>query len=282
MISQEEQNRIVDNAWTKLHQRLDADRLLVKHTKPENVLKRYPIARWAAAIIVLFASLATVYISTRPTNSTLLTLHNGEGNPALATTLQDGSVVLLGEETSLHYPNRFAKDKREVALQGKALFDISADAKKPFIIDTELVRVEVIGTKFNVECSNKDSFFLSVKSGKVKTTLKGKSQTVYVKAGESVCLDYGSLQKTMTENTSLFSSLAGNIQFKDEQLVNVAKVINGLSDSIQLNISPDVANRLITITVTDSSPYTFAKVICAALDLKLSQENNTLTISSKN
>ncbi len=282
MISKEEQNRLTENAWTKLRLRLEQDGLLVERTMKKSILKRYPVMKWAAAIAILFICSITTFLLLRPSNAALLTLHNGDGEPTLATTLEDGSVVFLGEQTSLHYPNHFAKNKREVTLEGKALFDISADAKKPFVIDTEPVVVEVIGTRFNIECIDGSSFFLSVSSGEVKTTLKKNNQAVYVKAGESVVLSYGGLQKANNSNPSLFNGYTNKIQFKDERLINVANVINKLSDSVQLNILPNIANRLITITITDSSPHTFAELICLTLDLELSKKNNTLTISSKN
>ena len=277
MISQEDQNKQIEYAWEKLHQRLSQDGLLSKRATKKSMLQK-SIMKWAAAIIVLIICFTIVFISTPPTDTTLLALHNKKGEPALATTLEDGSIVLLDEKTSLYYPACFAKDKREVKIQGKALFDISANALKPFIINTNLVTVEVVGTTFKIECNNNTSFFLSVKNGEVKATLKENGQVVYIKAGESVSLSHSNLQKV----ASSFSSHTSNIQFKDELLINVAKAINLLSDSAKLSISPNIANRRITITMANNSIYTFAELICSALDLSLSQKDSTISISSKN
>ena len=156
-----------------------------------------------------------------------------------------------------------------------------ANAEKPFFIETELVRVEVMGTRFNVECDDHSSFSLSVKSGEVKTVLKKNNQIVHVKAGESVFLAYSGLQKTAGSNSNIFDSYLNNLHFKDERLENVTKIISELSDSVQLYTSPEVANRLITITLTDSSPITMAELICQALDLSLKQNGNVFTISKK-
>lgn len=45
----------------------------------------------------------------------------------------------------------FFTGKREVKLQGNALFDVVGSRSRPFLIETDLVRIEVLGTAFNVK-----------------------------------------------------------------------------------------------------------------------------------
>lgn len=79
----------------------------------------------------------------------LLTEENRE-KPTLVKTLEDGSVVYLAQESTLKYPEHFAEDKREVNLQGEAFFDVAKKPEQAFTIETARVRVEVLGTAFNV------------------------------------------------------------------------------------------------------------------------------------
>lgn len=79
----------------------------------------------------------------------LLTEENRE-KPILVKTLEDGSVVYLAQESTLKYPEHFAEDKREVNLQGEAFFDVAKKPEQAFTIETARVRVEVLGTAFNV------------------------------------------------------------------------------------------------------------------------------------
>ena len=90
----------------------------------------------------------------------------------LVTTLEDGSIVYMGGETSLQYPEHFSMDKREVSLQGNALFDVTGNRERPFLIETEEVRIEVLGTMFHVKSDVGSTFELSVQRGKVKVALK--------------------------------------------------------------------------------------------------------------
>lgn len=69
----------------------------------------------------------------------------------LSAKLADGTLVELNAGSSLTYPETFLNDRREVRLQGEAYFDVAANAEAPFIIYTEDVKVQVVGTKFAVK-----------------------------------------------------------------------------------------------------------------------------------
>lgn len=66
------------------------------------------------------------------------------------TTLSDGTKVWLNAGSSLRYPLRFSGDNRTVALEGEAYFDVSHDARRPFIVAVNDTKIEVLGTQFNV------------------------------------------------------------------------------------------------------------------------------------
>lgn len=65
--------------------------------------------------------------------------------------LSDGTNVHLNAGTSLKYPVKFIKgQKREVFLKGEAFFNVAKDAKHPFMVKSDDLYVQVLGTKFNV------------------------------------------------------------------------------------------------------------------------------------
>ena len=64
--------------------------------------------------------------------------------------LSDGTMVYMNSESRLKYPVRFVGDRRVVELEGEAYFDVARDEKCPFIVRTNLVNVDVLGTSFNV------------------------------------------------------------------------------------------------------------------------------------
>lgn len=77
--------------------------------------------------------------------------------------LPDGSKVWLNSASSLRFPAEFKGTERNVELTGEAYFEIAKDKKKPFIVKIRQVKVEVLGTHFNV-MSYQDE-------GEIKTTL---------------------------------------------------------------------------------------------------------------
>ena len=119
-------------------------------------------------------------------------------NPGMTTslTLSDGTVVFLNSESRLTYPSHFNGDTRNVTLQGEAYFEVSKDPKHPFIVQTETIDVQVLGTHFNVDAyqNNPDvkttlltgSVAVSNKSNSVRMILKPNEIAIYNKVGNKL------------------------------------------------------------------------------------------------
>ncbi len=80
--------------------------------------------------------------------------------------LQDGSKIILDANSKIKVD--FFKNTRKVAfLKGKAIFEVKKDITRPFIINSNNVQIEVVGTKFEVTNIKKISA-IQVKEGTVK------------------------------------------------------------------------------------------------------------------
>lgn len=78
----------------------------------------------------------------------------------------DGSKVWLNAGSALSFPRQFARKERRVTLNGEAYFmvsHLSSDNVTPFIVETRLQEVYVLGTEFNVNAYEDE--------GKTSTTL---------------------------------------------------------------------------------------------------------------
>jgi len=64
--------------------------------------------------------------------------------------LFDGTEVWLNSGSKFEYPNRFNNQERNVSLDGEAYFKVTSNKKLPFIVHTNKMQVEVLGTSFNV------------------------------------------------------------------------------------------------------------------------------------
>ncbi len=83
--------------------------------------------------------------------------------------LPDGTVAYLNAGSRLVYPTFFGGKTKEVFLFGEGYFEVKHNPEKPFIIRTNELVVEAIGTKFNVSAYASDRVIETVLAeGKVK------------------------------------------------------------------------------------------------------------------
>ena len=88
--------------------------------------------------------------------------------------LPDGSIAFLNAGSRLIYPSVFEKKKREVLLIGEGFFKVTHNKEVPFIVKTNEVEVEVLGTEFNVTAYPSDNIIETVLvNGKVKVRRNG-------------------------------------------------------------------------------------------------------------
>lgn len=78
------------------------------------------------------------------------TLNNPRGSSTVSLTLSDGSKVWLNSESTITYPTAFKGNERQVQITGEGYFEIAKVSGKKFIVKSNGVDIEVLGTHFNV------------------------------------------------------------------------------------------------------------------------------------
>ena len=110
------------------------------------------LLQYAAISLLLIAStfFLTRALTLSSTSATEMnTLYVPAGQRAQLT-LHDGTQVWLNAQSTLTYPARFSRKRREVSVVGEAYFEVAENRKKPFIVTTQQLTMEVLGTEFNV------------------------------------------------------------------------------------------------------------------------------------
>lgn len=134
------------------------------------LLKMAAIAAGALALITLL---------NRQPEKNMLIRHIMPPGKQGAVTLPDSTKVWLNAGSELTYDHR----NRSAVLTGEAYFEVEADASHPFYVQAGKVRVEVLGTRFNLMAYTGDSLVsTSLLQGSVR--LHSGSNTVMVKPGE--------------------------------------------------------------------------------------------------
>ena len=94
--------------------------------------------------------------------------------------LKDNSHITLFKNSKLSLASDFNKKSRTVTFNGNAYFDIARNPEKPFIIHTQGMKVEVLGTSFTIQQSKLFNTVF-VHSGKVKATINNQAVTATAK-----------------------------------------------------------------------------------------------------
>jgi transmembrane sensor len=102
-------------------------------------------------------------------------------------TLEDGSVVRLDSSSKLIV--RFSKRERTLELaQGQALFQVTHDPQRPFMVTANGVSVKAIGTEFNVNGLSGRTV-VTVVEGKVRLSGSASLQNTPLSAGQQATVD---------------------------------------------------------------------------------------------
>ena len=166
------------DVWMRLEQQIEIS------AKPQKI-KTYKIPIFKKTLLprLITAFFITILISI-PTVKMLNTVnvYSSYGQKTKTFSLNDGTKVHMNAGTTLSYSKNFNSTSREVTLNGEAYFEVEKGSS-PFIISTNLAKVTVLGTKFNVR-SREDGFEIGVNEGKVK--IENKTKSIDLKKGEQV------------------------------------------------------------------------------------------------
>ena len=72
-------------------------------------------------------------------------------------TFSDGTRIWLSASSRVVYPVEFMKNKREIYVEGEAFLDVYHDKSRPFIVKTNKMDIQVLGTTFNVCAYEKEN-----------------------------------------------------------------------------------------------------------------------------
>jgi transmembrane sensor len=144
---------------------------------------------WLVAAPAMAASIAAAALffgamtNTQPTPERYAT---ARGETAVFT-LKDGSAVSLNTDSVLEVS--FSNGERSVSLaRGEALFDVTRDAERPFVVSSPTAEARVLGTRFNVKATDERTI-VSVLSGVVEVAAA--KESVHRAAGIAVTLIAG-------------------------------------------------------------------------------------------
>ena len=128
--------------------------------------------------------------------------------------LPDSSSVVLNSGSRLSFSNNFRGGSRQVYLDGEAYFKIKKDPRNPFIVNTTSVKVEVLGTEFNLKAySDEKTITTTLVNGKLKES--GNNKSIVILPNQKLVFD----RETKEMNLLQITDLSPETEWKDGRLV---------------------------------------------------------------
>ncbi len=134
--------------------------------------------------------------------------------------LPDGTHVWLNAGSRITYDKTFGAQRREVNLTGEALFDVTHNAARPFVIHTARVDIRVLGTRFNVKSYPTDKTTeATLLRGSIEVSVKARpDEKIILKPNEKLVIanDDSALHRYLPPHAEKTSKI-------NESLVNIRK-----------------------------------------------------------
>lgn len=192
------------------------------------VLPMRKLWRWAAILLLPIVSiLITRHMLQKEYasdfNPVVVSAANGE---KAEMTLADGTKVWLNSGSSLTYDNSYNRKQRCVRLDGEAYFEVAEDKSRPFIVKTDEMEVEALGTAFNVSAYRDERLTSSVLlEGKIRITASDREKIL----SENERLTFNKSDRTITTDIVYASDFVewkkGNLYFENRSFDEIANTL---------------------------------------------------------
>lgn len=139
--------------------------------------------------------------------------------------LPDGTKIWVNSATELRFPETFAKDKREIYVDGEVYLEVTKDADHPFYVKTKRMEVKVLGTSFGVTAYNDEpAQSVVLKEGSVSVRSSNGSRTI--RPNEMLLLDAGRISVGKVNVYDYISWIDGILRFRDK---NAGEILHSLA-----------------------------------------------------
>lgn len=263
--------------WKNLHARVRPASTLI-------ITRMARLSGIAACLIMGVVWLLKMSPSAENTQSIALTAPGQVGIEVKNTTqleqkvkLEDGTVVLLKQNSSIVYDKTFNQAKREVYLKGEAFFNVKRNVTKPFVVHTGDLTTEVLGTSFRIKHLEKSNTIeVAVTTGKVsvyaeKSNRKSERNGVILTPNQRVVFDV--VSKNMVPGIvevpvpiAVNEATPPQLIFKEASLEQVLEDLSKLYGIEFVIANPNAKGCHITADLNGLSLFTQLELICKSID----------------
>ena len=225
------------NAEKRLYKQLSQEK-----KKKDKVLHMHRWMRYAAilAVALLMGGGAGYWFYNRPEHQMLVAVAN-EGI-VKEVVLPDGTKVWLNNAAMLKYPREFSEKERNVYLDGEAYFEVTKNRHKPFTVESDAMRVRVLGTTFNFKSSKAcKSAEATLIEGEIEVKGNNEEGMIILAPGQKAELNRESKRLTVKQVDARMDAVWHNnlIPFEKADIYSIAKTLERFYN-VKIILSPDI------------------------------------------
>jgi ferric-dicitrate binding protein FerR (iron transport regulator) len=267
-----------EQMWNYLKKQITSD------TGRFHTLSKYPLwkkgLRIAASLLIpiVFTCLGYYYSENKPLSSSVpVTIHTNIGQKT-DLSLPDGTLVWLNSASSLQYDNTYNQKERTIYLQGEAYFEVSKDAKRPFIVKADGLSVEAVGTSFNVKAYPADqNIVTTLIEGSVRVSDSYRSEWLSPNEKLTFRKNGRSFVKDLISHAKQSVSWRDNqLVFAQERMEDIARTLERMYGVRILFASEDLKNIHFSGKIRNTNLDGVMQMIAFAAPVRYSIENDSV------
>jgi transmembrane sensor len=235
---------------------------------------------YAAVLIPLFIIASVLLIMQKSENSPQdFVVTVGKGDRAQIT-LPDQTKVWMNSNSQLEYSTS-DKKIRNVKLVGEAYFKVSHNKERPFIVSVNNLKVEVLGTAFNVKAREGNSLVeTTLVEGSVRLSGNALSQDYLLKPNQKAVYndEINQVEISPADVEVATAWINNKIKINSERL---ADVLNRLEEWYGVNIilkNTGIENDKITGTFKGDDLKIVLEALCIQYNLQYTMQGDSLFI----
>lgn len=196
-------------------------------------------------------------------------------------TLPDGSRVWLNSASTISYTSDYNSKERNVILQGEAYFEVARNPEIPFIVHSQNLSVEALGTKFNVKAYVEDECIVTtLVEGRVRTTAGDKSQLLFPEQESSFDKRTGVMTKARVKDTAhMIPWMKNEILFRNSSLSEISALLERMYNVTVLFDDKDIGSYTYTGLVRNNSLQNVLELISATSPVDYRMSADTVKFS---
>lgn len=272
-----------ENEYQKQTQKIKQilDNKLIEKKVNTNMFQLFMVA---ASILIPILLFSTIYFYKETTliSDSNITIKTAKGE-RVNIELSDGTAIYINSESTLSYnPRTFNKKQRQLTFKGEAYFSVTKNPEAPFIVNTNIMKLKVLGTKFNLKSRYYDpNITVCLKEGHVNLFSKKtkKSQELFVNEKALLNKETGEFTVHKQIEEQDIAWIKGDLIFNKTPIKDVLEIIeynynvHFVKENSRFN-----TEELFTGTIPINSIYEVIKILEQTCNIYCTQNGKVIII----